>query len=63
MQKKGKLWNRTKEEHFEYIYKLDEMQNLLQNSGFTDINIFAELKLEAPSPGEQRVFFTARKPL
>ena len=61
-EKNGKLWRRTKEEHFEYIYKLDEMRDLLISSGLTDINIFAELKLEAPGEGEQRVFFTARKP-
>ncbi len=61
-EKSGKLWRRTKEEHFEYIYRMDEMKQLLENAGFEDINIFAELKLEPPSVGEQRVFFTARKP-
>ena len=61
-EKNGKLWRRTKEEHFEYIYRMDEMKQLLENAGFEDINIFAELKLEPPSVGEQRVFFTARKP-
>lgn len=60
-EKTGKLWRRTKEEHYEYIYKLDEMNTLLSAAGFEDINIFAELKLEAPKMGEQRVFFTARK--
>ncbi|MBQ9857777.1 MAG: class I SAM-dependent methyltransferase [Oscillospiraceae bacterium] len=61
-EKKGKLWHRTKEEHYEYIYRLDEMKSLLENAGFEDINIFAELKLEYPGNNEQRVFFTARKP-
>ena len=61
-EKNGRHWLRTKEEHFEYIYRLDEMHKILDNAGFEDINIFAELKLEAPAEGEQRVFFTARKP-
>jgi len=61
-EKKGKLWRRTKEEHYEYIYRLDEMKSLLENAEFEDINIFAELKFEDPGNNEQRVFFTARKP-
>ena len=43
------------------FHMIDSEQNKMP-LGFEDINIFAELKLEAPSEGEQRVFFTARKP-
>ena len=62
-EKKGKLWRRTKEEHYEYIHRTDEIIKLLECAGLTDINVFAELKLERPSEDEQRVFITARKPL
>ena len=61
-ERRGKLWRRTNEEHYEYIYTLDEMTDLLEKAGFKDINIFGELKLQAPENGEQRVFFIARKP-
>ena len=61
-EKRGKLWNRTKEEHYEYVYTTEHIAELLNNAGFEDVNLFAELKLCAPEHGEQRVFFTARKP-
>ena len=61
-EKRGKLWHRTKEEHIEYIYNIDEMNSMLNSAGFEDNNIFGELKLYAPEKGEQRVFFTVRKP-
>lgn len=61
-EKKGKLWRRTKEEHVEYVYSLSEITKLLNDIGFIDVNIYAELKLAHPAENEQRVFFTARKP-
>ena len=61
-EKHGKLWHRTQEEHIEYIYKIEEMVSLLNDTGFKDINVFGEFVLNAPVNGEQRVFFTVRKP-
>ena len=33
----------------------------LQDAGFRDIKVYSELKMSAPRPGEQRIFFVARK--
>ena len=33
----------------------------LQQAGFRDIKVYGELKMSAPRPGEQRIFFVARK--
>lgn len=54
-------WDRGEELHRERAYTVPELTAMLEEAGFTDIRTFGALKMRAPKPGEQRVFFTARK--
>ena len=55
------LWERGEELHEEYAYEPDELEEMLRRAGFSHIRRYGERKLRAPAPGEQRIFFTARK--
>lgn len=55
------LWERGEELHEEYAYTPKELEDYLRQAGFTEIRQYGNLKLRAPIPGEQRIFFTARK--
>jgi len=55
------LWDRGEELHEEYAYTPQELEEYLRQAGFTDIRQYGNLKLRAPIPGEDRIFFTARK--
>ena len=55
------LWDRGEELHEEYAYTPQELEEYLRRAGFTDIRQYGNLKLRAPIPGEDRIFFTARK--
>jgi len=57
----GKLWRRDFEEHVEYAYTADELKEALGSAGFSDINVYKELRLEPPCEDENRIFITARK--
>ena len=61
-QKRGKLWQRSREEHLEYAYQVDELTQWLADAGFTRIQAYGDRKLEPPAPDEQRIFFAAQKP-
>jgi SAM-dependent methyltransferase len=54
-------WERGEEVHEEYAYTLEELEDSLGQAGFVDIRRWGNLKLRPPKPGEERVFFTARK--
>ena len=54
-------WERGEEVHEEYAYTLEELEEYLRQAGFTDIRRWGNRKLRPPRPGEERVFFTARK--
>ena len=60
-QKQGKLWQRSREEHLEYAYRTEELTQWLREAGFTRVELFADRKLEAPAPDEQRVFIATQK--
>ena len=55
------LWNRGEELHEEYAYTPEELTKYLQQAGFRDIRQYGNLKMRKPVPGEDRIFFTARK--
>lgn len=57
----GAYWERTCEEHEEFAYEPEELTALLREAGFENIRQHGNLKLRAPKPGEDRVFFSARK--
>ena len=60
-QKEGKLWRRSREEHLEYAYRTEELTQWLRDAGFVQVEAYADRKLKAPAPDEQRIFFAARK--
>ena len=61
-QRQGRLWSRSREEHLEYAYRAEELTQWLTDAGFIQIKTFADRRLAAPAPDEQRIFFAARKP-
>ena len=60
-QRTGSAWQRSYEEHREYAYSVQQLTDYLKAAGFTAIEVFADQKLSAPQPGEQRIYFKARK--
>ena len=55
------LWERGEELHRERSYEPEELVEYLTQAGFQDIRQYGNLKMRAPKPGEDRIFFTARK--
>lgn len=60
-QRSGALWERSFEEHREYAYSREQLEGYLREAGFTDIAVYADGRLSDPRPGEQRIYFKARK--
>ena len=60
-QRRGKLWERSFEEHREYAYSKDQLVHYLKAAGFTHIEVYADRRLEPPRSGEQRIYMKARK--
>lgn len=60
-QREGQVWQRSFEEHREYAYSQAQLTEYLKSSGFTKIRVYAERRFEDPQPGEQRIYFSARK--
>ena len=60
-QRHGKVWIRSFEEHREYAYSIDQLKGYLKAAGFTNIEVYADREFCNPRPGEQRVYFKARK--
>ena len=55
------LWERGEELHRERAYTVSELTEYLQEAGFREIRTYGNLKLRPPVPGEDRIFFVARK--
>ena len=60
-QREDGTWDRGEEVHEEYAYTPEELEQYLRDAGFVDVRCWGNLKLRAPNPGEERIFFTARK--
>ncbi len=60
-QRDGAVWHRSFEEHQEYAYSQQQLTDYLKAAGFTDIAVYADRNFSAPTPGEQRIYFKARK--
>ena len=60
-QRCGAVWVRSFEEHREYAYSQEQLTQYLKDAGFNCIRVYADRKFEAPQPGEQRIYFSARK--
>ena len=54
-------WDRGEELHQERAYSAEELTEFLRQAGFGSIQVYGNLKLRPPRPGEERVFFVARK--
>ena len=54
-------WDRGEELHEEYAYTPQELEEYLRQAGFKDIRQYGNLKMRKPVPGEDRIFFVARK--
>lgn len=55
-------WDREGELHEEYAYGPDELERWLREAGFVNVRQYGNLVLRPPKQGEERIFFTARKP-
>ncbi len=60
-QRRGKMWERSFEEHREYAYSREQLAGYLKAAGFTHIEVWADRQLVSPRPGEQRIYLKARK--
>ena len=60
-QRRGNLWERSFEEHCEYAYSAEQLVSYLKAAGFTHIRVYGDRRMEAPAPGEQRIYIKARK--
>jgi SAM-dependent methyltransferase len=54
-------WARGEELHRERAYTVAELTGFLQDAGFRDIKVYGNRKMRPPRPGEDRLFFVARK--
>ena len=60
-QRHGEAWERSFEEHQEYAYTREQLTEYLKDSGFTAIRVYGDREFREPVPGEQRIYFSARK--
>lgn len=60
-QRRGEIWHRSFEEHREYAYSQEQLYGFLRSAGFSGICVYADRRFESPRPGEQRIYFSARK--
>ena len=60
-QRRGSLWLRSFEEHREYAYSRQQLEQYLQDAGFTHIAVYGDRVFAPPAEGEQRIYFKARK--
>ena len=60
-QRSGDVWHRTFEEHREYAYTEEQLRTYLKAAGFNSIRVYGDRLFESPRPGEQRIYFSARK--
>ncbi len=54
-------WERSFEEHTEYIHPVERLIEELTAHGFGEIRVFGELRDEPPRADEQRVFIAAKR--
>lgn len=59
--REGQTWRRGSEEHREYAYTLDELTDMLRRAGFAQISCYSGRSRRRPRPGDDRVWFFARK--
>ena len=60
-QREDELWFRSFEEHAEYAYSVQQLQEYLRQAGFQSVEVYGERSFDAPKAGEQRIYFYAQK--
>jgi len=50
------------EVHWQYAYRIEEIQAMLQTAGFTEIAVYQAYTLRRPGRAADRVFYIARRP-
>ena len=60
-QKRGTLWERSFEQHCEYIYTVEELSTWLKEAGFSRVELFGDRVIAPPKEEEQRIYFAAFK--
>ena len=60
-QRVGKTWQRSFEEHQEYAYTQEQLMQFLKSAGFSNIRVYGDRHIGAPTVEDQRIYFSARK--
>ena len=60
-EREKKLWRRSGEVFFERSYEPELVCKMLEEAGFSSVEVFGERSFDAPKSDEQRIFFVARK--
>lgn len=60
-QRRGDHWVREDEVHTQKIYQPQMIQVLLENAGFSNVQLFGNLSFQAPTQEDDRYFFLAEK--
>ena len=53
-------WERSGEEHIEYIHTTKYLISCLEKAGFEEIKVFGDKKLQTPEEKEERIFISAK---
>ena len=59
--REGAHWERDCEEHEEYAYEPDELEEYLRQVGFSSVRRYGERTMRPPRPDAQRICFCATK--
>ena len=59
--REGSTWRRSREEHTEYAYTVEELTQYLTAAGFSAVTVYGDRVLRAPEAGALRVWFAAKK--
>ncbi len=62
-EQEGEHYSRFDEVHEQYCYTAQELQEMLEQSGFCEIELLGELSVSAPEKEEQRAFMVCKKRL
>ena len=60
-QRDGDVWLRSFEEHQEYAYSAQQLEEYLRSAGFTSIRVYGDRTFDPPKAREQRIYLKARK--
>ena len=58
--REGKTYRRFDEQHSEKAYKKEEIESLLRQAGFSDIQCFADYEKSMPADKSERLIFVAK---